>query len=220
MSNLYCTLMYCQTAKIIQSSSLTWTSWWMSWGTVVRPLLEQSAVCLPELHLQVHKEGHEERKSEVDKVTRLPRSRRNIAVILEIRFPQKCFNLESWITKREGWNSWPECYLWGVELAITIPQGSSLPNKHNHSQWDLSLPVLRPQHPAAVECSRDISCFKYILLSVLISIGWDSLHFTATEAFSLSNFPSESSPRFSPPAPRLSSFLEKNTWSEKKECLL
>ena len=77
----------------------------MSWGTVVRPLLEQSAVCLPELHLQVHKEGHEERKSEVDKVTRLPRSKRNIAVILEIRFPQKCFNLESWITKRVEWNS-------------------------------------------------------------------------------------------------------------------
>ena len=80
--------------------------------------------------------------------------------------------------------------------------------------------ALNTQQPAAVECSRDISCFKYILLSVLISIGWDSLHFTATEAFSLSNFPSESSPRFSPPAPRLSSFLEKNTWSEKKECLL
>ena len=52
-------------------------------------MLEQSAVCLPELHLQVHKEGHEERKSEVDKVTRLPRSRRNIAVILMIRFHQK-----------------------------------------------------------------------------------------------------------------------------------
>ena len=29
----------------------------------VSPLLEQSAVCLPELHLHLHMEGQEERKS-------------------------------------------------------------------------------------------------------------------------------------------------------------
>ena len=60
----------------------------MSWGTVVSPLPEQSAVCLPELHLQVQREGQEERKSEVERFTiRLTTiSRSNMAAILEILF--------------------------------------------------------------------------------------------------------------------------------------
>ena len=46
---------------------------------------EQSAVCLPELHLHVQREGHEERKSDVERFTRLlTNSRNNIAAILEI----------------------------------------------------------------------------------------------------------------------------------------
>ena len=56
----------------------------MSWGTVVSPLPEQSAVCLPELHLHVQREGHEERKSEVERFTRLTISRSNMAAILKI----------------------------------------------------------------------------------------------------------------------------------------
>ena len=50
------------------------------------PLLEQSAVCLPELHLQVHREGQEERKSDVERFTKLTTNRSNMAAILEISF--------------------------------------------------------------------------------------------------------------------------------------
>ena len=64
---------------------------------------------------------------------------------------------------------------------------------------------------------------RYFLLQIYSPLRLDlywmrftSLHFTATEAFSLSNFPPESPPRFSPPAPRLSSFLEKKTPDLKK----
>ena len=49
------------------------------------PFPEQSAVCLPELHLQVQREGQEERKSDVEGFTRLlNNSRNNMAAILEI----------------------------------------------------------------------------------------------------------------------------------------
>ena len=49
-------------------------------------MLEQSAVCLPELHLQVHREGQEERKSDVERFTKLTTNRSNMAAILEISF--------------------------------------------------------------------------------------------------------------------------------------
>ena len=52
---------------------------------MVSPFPEQSAVCLPELHLQVQREGQEERKSDVEGFTRLlTNSRNNMAAILEI----------------------------------------------------------------------------------------------------------------------------------------
>ena len=51
---------------------------------MVSPLPEQSAVCFPELHLHVQREGHEERKSEVERFTRLTTiSRSNMAAILK-----------------------------------------------------------------------------------------------------------------------------------------
>ena len=76
----------------------------MSWGTVVSPLPEQSAVCLPELHLQVQSEGQEERKSDVERFTRLTtNSTSNIAAILEILlFDQQAKHLELFETGLRG----------------------------------------------------------------------------------------------------------------------
>ena len=116
----------------------------MSWGTVVSPFPEQSAVCLPELHLQVHREGQEERKSDVERFTKLTTNRSNIAAILEISFCDQWvkhlqFLMQAWgeIVVREQeklksevrWLlvSWPECYLRGAHHpAITIPQPDPL----------------------------------------------------------------------------------------------
>ena len=65
---------------------------------------EQSAVCLPELHLQVQSEGQEERKSDVERFTRLTtNSTSNIAAILEIlMFDQQAKHLELFETGLRG----------------------------------------------------------------------------------------------------------------------